>query len=146
MVIGGMGLLGLALLGLKARRVPVHAAPDAIATHIAQPTCDAQPSAEEVAEVSAAQRQTAPDVTAAALATLEPNMAAATPLAELMIDLDDLELGLDQGEEADGLGSVGTAEAVVEGASSVNRTVSPSRPNAASTSRKAGEASPSNTC
>jgi FimV-like protein len=127
MVISGIGLLGLALLGLRARRAPANVAPDEIAARRAQQVRDAQPSAAEDEE-------------------LEPNRAAETPLADLMIDLDDLDLGPDQGEESVGLGSAGTTDAAAEGAGSVDRTGSPSRPNAASMPRKAEEASSSNTC
>jgi len=146
MVVSGIVLLGLAWLGLRVRRVPANAAPDEIAAREAQQSREVQPSAEDDEELSAAHQQTVPDATAAEPAAREPNMAAETPLADLMIGLDDLELGPDQGEEAGGLGSAGPVDAAAEGAGSVDRTVSPSRPNAASTSRKAEAASPSNTC
>ena len=147
MIIGGVGLLGLALLRLRARRVPANVAPDGIAVRVAPQSRAAQPSAEEEdEELDPAQLQAGPDVTAAEPAAREPNMAAEVPLADVLIDLDDLELGPDQGEESVGLGSVSTADAAAEGAGSVDRATSPSRPSAASTSRKAEEASPSNTC
>ena len=146
MVISGIGLLGLAWLGLRARRTPANVTPDEIAARLAQQSRNAQPPAEEEEKLGAAQRQAGPDATAAEPAAREPNRAAETPLADLMIGLDDLELGPDQGEEAGGLGSAGTTDAAAEGTGSVDRTVSPSRPSAASTSRKAEAASPSNTC
>jgi FimV-like protein len=146
MIISGIGLLGLAWLGLRARRAPANVAPDGIAARVAQQSRDEQPSTEEEEGRSAAQRHAAPDATAAEPAAREPNMAVETPLADLMIDLDDLELEPDQGEESVGLGSAGTSDAAAEGAGSVDRSVSPSRPNAASMSRKGEEASLSNMC
>jgi pilus assembly protein FimV len=146
MVISAIGLLGLAWLGLRARRTPANVTPDEIAARLAQQSRDAQPPAEEDKELGAAHRQAGPEAAAAEPAAREPKRAAETPLADLMIDLDDLELEPDQGEEAVGLGSAGTADAAAAGADSVDRPVSPSRPNAASMSRKAEEASPSNTC
>ena len=133
MVVSGIVLLGLAWLGLRVRRAPANAAPDEIAAHEAQQSRDVQPSVEDE-ELGAAHQKTVPDASAAEPAAREPNMAAETPLADLMIGLDDLELGPDQGEEAGGLGSAGPVDAAAEGSGSVDRTVSPSRPNAASTS------------
>lgn len=116
MAVGGIALLGLAVMWLRVRHMTAHKATAEMATAAAVRTPVALPVA------------VADDAFVLDSSDLEVGGEAApeTALANLMLDVDDLDLEQDQGREE------GTGDGVAL----------PRLPNTASSSRKAGEASP----
>jgi FimV-like protein len=116
MAVGGAALLGLAVMWLRVRRMTTHQAATEMATAAAVWT----PAASPVAAEDDAFVFDSSDL------DVDREVVPETTLADLMLDVDDLDLERDQGRE----------EGTGDGAAL------PRLPNTASSSRKAGEASP----
>ncbi len=154
MVIGGMIILGLALIWFRVRRATENTAVAEISANVATPSRAEPLAAEEddalelgIADLDlgAAPLPAEQDVTAAEPASLDTAAVAEAVLTELMIDLDDLVLEPHQGgADAPGPGAFGAVDAT--GKDGYERAASPSLPNTASRSPKADPASPSNVC
>lgn len=116
MVVGGIALLGLAVMWLRVRHMTAHQATAEMATTATVPTPTAPRAAVE----------NDPFVFDSSDLDVGGEAVSETTLADLMLDVDDLDLEGDQGREE------GTGDG----------TALPRLPNTASSSRKAREASP----